>query len=587
MTNRVLNLLVCSSTFFVLLICLLGCQQKITESIVPKNVVPEPKSLDTQFLYTNGSILTMAGDQAEYVEALVTDHESIVYTGQIREATRKYPKATLVNLKGKALLPGFIDPHSHFTNAYTTLHQANVGSPPVGTVTDINSLLNALKTYQTNKVNNEDKWILAWGYDQSELDEARHITKDELDEVFPDHKVVLIHVSGHGAVLNSKALEWAGIDESTETPVGGVIGRMENSDDLSGLLMETSWLAIQKNLPNLTKEDKLAAIPKIMKLYASEGYTSIQDAACFLEELDILKIRSNQERLLLDIAVLPIFIEGEQWLNNPEYTFGNYSNGLKLQGVKLIQDGSPQGKTAFMTKDYLTGGLSGEAIWTGDRMFAYQQFESFVKHYASNGIQLFIHANGDAAIDDVIKAVRNTGITAADDRRTVVIHSQFQRPDHLDDYVALGLSPSYFTNHCFFWGDEHVKNQGIERASHISPLESASNKGIVYSNHSDYIVTPLDPFFILWTATNRISRSGIVLGEDQRVSMFRALQGLTTGPAWQLFEEDKKGKLKPGFVADMIIVDKDPITLQNDEIKDCKIIQTIKRGKVVYENKDE
>ncbi len=581
MKKRVLLPLINQLTICILFLYLVGCQQKITESVATENNVIEPKSLDTQFLYTNGSILTMDGDQAQYVGALVTDNETIVFAGTVREAMRGYTQATLVNLEGKTMLPGFIDPHSHFTHAYSLLRQANVSSPPVGGVTDIKSLLKALKDHQL-KNPDSDGWIRAWGYDQSELNEARHITKDELDEVFPDQKVVLEHVSRHGAVLNSKALEWAGIDQSTEIPVGGVIGRMENSDELSGLLMETSWVAIQKNLPSLTTEDKLAAIPKIMQMYASEGYTSLQDAACFIDELDILKIKASKERLLLDIAVLPIFIEGEQWLNNPEYSFGNYSNGVKLQGVKLIQDGSPQGKTAFMTQEYLTGGLSGESSWTGDRMFAYQQFEGLVKHYASQGIQLFIHANGDAAIDDVIKAVRSTGITAADDRRPVIIHSQFQRPDHLDDYVELGLSPSYFTNHCFFWGDEHVKNQGIDRASHISPLESAINKGIVYSNHSDFIVTPLDPFFILWTATNRTTRSGMTLGEDQQVSMYRALQGLTTGPAWQLFEEDKKGKLKPGFLADMIILDKNPMELEQDAIKDCKIIQTIKRGKVVY-----
>jgi predicted amidohydrolase YtcJ len=163
-----------------------------------------------------------------------------------------------------------------------------------------------------------------------------------------------------------------------------------------------------------------------------------------------------------------------------------------------------------------------------------------------------------------------------------VIHSQFQRPDQLDQYVRLGLSPSYFTNHTFFWGDVHVRNIGAEKAAFISPIRSARAKGIVFSNHTDFNVTPLNPFFVMWTAMARQSRSGRIIGPDQRVDAYTALQGLTTGPAWQLFEENRKGMIKEGLLADFVILSADPVKADVGSVRDIKVLETIKKGKTIY-----
>lgn len=164
----------------------------------------------------------------------------------------------------------------------------------------------------------------------------------------------------------------------------------------------------------------------------------------------------------------------------------------------------------------------------------------------------------------------------------MVIHSQFQRPEQLDDYVRLGITPSYFTNHAYFWGDVHIENVGLENASFISPLMSAKAKGLVTSNHTDFNVTPLDPLFVLWTAMARETRDGAILGAAERADAYSALQTLTTGPAYQIFEEQRKGKLKAGLLADLVILDKNPLKVPVAEIREIKVLATIKEGRTIY-----
>lgn len=269
-------------------------------------------------------------------------------------------------------------------------------------------------------------------------------------------------------------------------------------------------------------------------------------------------------------------------MGNKKYKFGEYRKNFKLQGIKFTQDGSPQGKTAFVTSPYLTGGPAGQKNWSGETTQPKEDFIKQVRGAFDAGLQVFVHANGDGAIDQVIEAVEKAGVTADDDRRTVVIHSQFQRPDHLDKYAKLGMSPSYFTNHTYFWGDVHVKNIGKEKADFISPVKSAVGKGLVYSNHTDFNVTPLDPFFVMWSAMSRTSRTNNVIGADQRINMYTALQGLTTGPAWQIFEENIKGRIKEGLLADFVILSSNPMKTELNELRDIDVLETIKRDKTVF-----
>jgi predicted amidohydrolase YtcJ len=182
----------------------------------------------------------------------------------------------------------------------------------------------------------------------------------------------------------------------------------------------------------------------------------------------------------------------------------------------------------------------------------------------------------------MIDAARAAGITAEQDKRTVIIHSQFMRPDQLDAYAELGFSPSFFTVHAFFWGDVHVENLGRERAYFLSPMASAIAKGLHCSNHNDFSVTPIEPMRMIYTAVERLSRKGEVIGPDQRLSPWQALKALTIEAAWQIREEGEKGTIEGGKFADLVILDADPTTSPTAKILDIAVVETFKEGKSVY-----
>ena len=269
--------------------------------------------------------------------------------------------------------------------------------------------------------------------------------------------------------------------------------------------------------------------------------------------------------------------------NESAAAFGTYHNRLKLQGVKFTLDGSPQGKTAFWSEPLLTPGPGGEENWRGAPLFPPETVNKAMAEVFTKGIQVFCHANGDAAIDMTIDGVRAAGVKASQDRRTVIIHSQCMRTDQLDDYVELGFSPSFFTAHTFFWGSEHTANLGEKRASFISPMKSALDRGLHCSNHTDFSVTPMDPMRVMWSSITRESREGQIIGPAERIDRWQALKALTIEGAWQLFEEDQKGSLTAGKLADLVILDANPLTVETDAILDIKVIETLKEGVPVYQ----
>ena len=535
-------------------------------------------------IFFGGDILTMQGDTPLYVKALAINDGKIAYLGELDKALAMAgPNTIKSDLKGQTLMPSFIDAHGHFMSSLEMVKQVNLANPPVGSVSNIPDIINKLKTYQEQHQVPKGGWILGWGYDKEGLDEQRDITKLDLDPHFPDHKVMIIHVSMHGAVLNSQALKWANITSDTPTPQGSVLARLPNSQEPAGLIMEGAYLPVYLKRPMPDEKEMLNIISQAQRMYSSEGYTHAQDGFTSIKNMNFLKKAAAQNKLVLDVVSLPGFNQFKEWVNNPDYPFGEYNQRLKFQGIKITQDGSPQAKTAHVSEPYLTGGLHGEKDWQGETSLPKEHFIDLVKNAADSGLQLFIHANGDATIDQAITAVRAAGITAKNDKRSVVIHSQFQRPDHLDDYKELGISPSYFSNHAFFWGDVHAKNIGWEKASFISPIKAAKKKGLVYSNHTDFNVTPLDPFFVMWSAMKRETRAGKILGADQTVDAYTALQGLTTGPAWQVFEEHRKGMLKEGLLADLVILSNNPVKTLVDDIRNIKVQNTIKEGISIYQ----
>ena len=317
-------------------------------------------------------------------------------------------------------------------------------------------------------------------------------------------------------------------------------------------------------------------------MYAENGYTLATEGYTHTKDILFLQKAAAEDRLFIDVVSLPGFSEMDQWLNKPEFPFGLWNKRLKLQGLKITQDGSVQGKTASYLKPLLTGGPQGQKDWRGNTTLSYADFAKLFDTGHKAGLQIFVHANGDGAIQQVIKAVEASGLKAGDDNRTIVIHSQMQHPEDLPKYVALGLTPSYFTNHAYFWGDVHRRSLGETRAAFISPMVAAMDAGLKATNHTDFNVTPLDPFFVLWTSMARTTRSGYVLGPDQRIDAYRGLQALTINPAWEYREETRRGSIAPDKLADFVVLTADPLRTPIDKVRDIKVVETIKEGETVY-----
>ncbi|MCM2312034.1 MAG: amidohydrolase [Steroidobacteraceae bacterium] len=529
-----------------------------------------------------GPILTMEGAKPGYVEAVVVSDGRIAFAGAATEAMQQKSAATVVkDLGGRTMLPGFVDAHSHFINAPTLSRMVNVSPSPVGPGDSVAQIIAALQAWQGKTRVPDGGWIMAWGYDDSMVQGGK-LTKRELDAALPSHKVMVFHVSLHGAVLNSQALEWAGITRDTPTPEGGIIARGPDGKEPEGLLMETAFLPVFSRLPQPGEEARLELLKPGQMMYAEHGYTLANDGFTHAKDISFLQKAAAQGRLFIDVVVLPAFSEMDQWLGKPEFPFGEWHDRLKLQGLKITQDGSVQGKTASYLEPLLTGGPQGQKDWRGNTTLPYEDFARLFAAGRKAGLQVFVHANGDGAIQQAIKAAAAAGVKAGDDSRTIVIHSQMQHPEDIPRYVALGLTPTYFTNHTFFWGDVHRQNIGEERAAFISPMKAAMDAGLKATNHSDFNVTPLDPLFMLWTSMARTTRSGHVLGPDQRIDAYRGLQALTVNPAWEYREESRRGSIAPGKLADFVILSADPLETPVDAIRDIEVVETIKEGRTIY-----
>jgi len=388
-------------------------------------------------------------------------------------------------------------------------------------------------------------------------------------------------VSLHGAVLNTAGFKAANYDLNTPTPAGGMTARKPGSTEVAGLVMEHSFLPIFMNMPAPTEAQQLDSFAAAQDLYASNGYTTVQDAPMEPPTRPLYHKAADQGRLYLDVVGYVNWLEFPHVVENRGEPFkGPYQNHFRIGGVKMVGDGSPQGKTAFWTKPLLTPGPTGEKDWRGEPNVSPEEVDNVVKLAYDNGVQLMMHCNGDATIDMLLEGHEAAGAPAG--KRTVVIHSQFVRPDQLDKYVAYGMLPSFFTNHAFYWGDVHVENLGKERAYFMSPTRSARALGLRFSNHSDFAVTPLNAMFILWSSVNRLSRSGQVIGPDERISAHEGLRALTIDAAYQYGEEGSKGSIEPGKLADLTILDANPTTIDAAAIKDIKVRETIKEGKTVY-----
>jgi predicted amidohydrolase YtcJ len=309
----------------------------------------------------------------------------------------------------------------------------------------------------------------------------------------------------------------------------------------------------------------------------------VQDGAASADDIATLRKAAAQNKLFLDVVAYA-------YLQMPGSDIDalapsqEYRQHFRVGGIKLVLDGSPQGKTAFLTKAYLKPPHGQVEGYRGYPTLQDAEVERHVAQAFQREIPLIAHANGDAAADQLINAVRAANeAQGMSDRRTVMIHAQTVREDQLGLMSEQDITPSYFSAHTFYWGDWHRDSVfGVERASRISPLRTTGVRGMKYTTHNDTPIVPQDMQRLIWAGVNRITRSGQVLGKAQRVSPLQALESVTINAAWQYFEESDKGSIEVGKLADLVVLDKNPLAVDPLEIVDIQVMATIKAGVTVF-----
>ena len=320
-----------------------------------------------------------------------------------------------------------------------------------------------------------------------------------------------------------------------------------------------------------------------MNIYARNGITTAQDGASSPETIGLMQAADAQGMINLDIVSYPIGQNGLDQ-NLDSINFGNYEGRLKIGGIKLILDGSPQGKTAYLTEPYYKPPHSESDSYKGYPLIPQSEVSKWVKYYSELNIPIMAHANGDAAADMLIKAVNNAEISS--DHRTIMIHAQTVREDQLDQMKQLRIIPSFFSTHTFYWGDWHRDSVfGEDRAMRISPTKSTLNRKITFTVHNDAPVVPPDMIRLLWSTTNRKTRSGKVLGEEQKISTYEALKAITINAAYQHFEDDIKGTIEVGKQADLVVLSKDPLKIDTENLLEIDVVATFSRGLEIFNAK--
>ena len=536
-------------------------------------------------IYVGGTILTI-NDAQPAAEALAVKDGKILAVGDraTLESSLTGANTRIVDLAGKVLLPSFIDPHSHYYNALLVANQAKVYAPPSGPGKDVPAIIADIQRFATDRAIPKGELIVAYGYDDTVMPDGRLLNRDDLDAAFPDNPVRVDHVSMQGAVMNSLALQKYGYSAATVTPPGGVIVRREGSDEPFGLIMESAYLPVVAMTEPMTPEQEIANTKAAQMLYAEAGITTAHEGATHLAYQQTIQRAADAGANLIDVITFPFITDLDPILAAfPVETWGKYNNRVKIGGAKITIDGSPQGRTAYFTTPYLTGGPAGETNWLGELTFPQDMVNGMVQKVYDLGVPLNLHANGDAAIDAFFIAHEAAAAGDLDkDRRVTMIHAQFTRADQIPKYLAYKIRPSYYTLHTYYFAEAHIKNRGIAQASYISPMRDSIDAGLHPSNHTDFVVAPLDQMFVLWSAVNRISRGGAAIGPGERVTPLEGLKAMTIWAAEQYGEQDAKGSLEPGKLADLVILDGNPLTVDPQATKDIKITETIKEGTTIY-----
>ena len=550
-------------------------------------------------IYYGGNIITMEGDSAVYAEAIVEKEGKIIFVGDKATALSKAgSKAVQVDLAGKTLLPGFIDTHGHMV-----YYGKNLMDQSLTGVKDIPEIIQRMQSHIAQIPG--DGWIVGMGYAPLKMKEQRHPTADELDKVSMDRPVLIVHSSGHGGSMNHALMKLLNIDEKTVDPAGGEYIREKGSKMPAGPMEETALIDVRNQRPAFTGEAADKVIEGASKIWASNGQTTAMECGLGLGADDISIVENAIEKKILPIDLVVFSKESvtddvvnaaygvsesyapkstgnaTKLLSNRVDLDKRYINRVRLGGIKFWLDGNPV--LAWMSEAYATPPPGRKPGFKAYGQIPDSLIFSFFDKYWKTNLQINMHVMGDEAIEQALRAieaaVKKHGMS---DHRPVFVHCGYARPDQITRMKAVGGIPSFLSIALYAQGDEIEKLWGAKRASNGMAMQSMLKAGVPFTLSHDAPITPPLIMPLISAAVNRVTSSGKLLGGDQRVSPYQALQAVTSVAAYQIKEEKSKGTLQAGKLADFVILDKNPLEVAPATLADIKVVETFKEGKSIF-----
>ncbi len=533
-------------------------------------------ALKADMVLLNGRVVTVDANDS-IAGAVAIKSGRIVGVGSSAGVKRFAGKDTEVfDLAGKMVLPGIIDSHTHPSHAATRFLEIDCRAPEIKGVKDIQAAV-----AKRAKEVGAGMWLRVGNYNDSKLAERRHITRWELDAAAPGTPVFIDSDTGHQSVVNSKALEIAGITRETPDPAGGQIDR-DTKGEATGLLYETASELCRGKVPAYTVAQVKEGLRRLWDQFSEWGITSTHDASG-----DLIGIRAYQQLLAEGVRKVRVNLmvrmeEGSEVtlehmrMLGIESGFGN--DWLKVMSLKIMGDGSGAGGTAGVYTPQHRG-PKGLGLMITDP----EHLEMLVMKAHEAGIRVSIHSIGDRGIDVALDCIEKAQkVMALKGMRHRLEHNSCCTMKQLQRIKELGVTPSSSIGYMYGIGDQYAENFGPERSRWLHPHKTMKAMGIIAGGNNDCPVTFYSPFVQIYAAVTRKTGSGQVIGPDEAVSVMDAIRLYTWNGAYLAKEEHTKGSIEPGKIADMIIPDRDILSIPAEEIKDVEVLTTIVDGKVVF-----
>lgn len=546
---------------------------------------PQDPSADSRIkVFVNGTVLPVDAAFSEHVALAISGNKVLAVGNRDDVVAAAGAGATMIDLAGRTVLPGFIEPHMHFALLAGLGHLEDIG--PFRRATFDDALEALRKIRERAAAAGPDEWVLARQFDPILLDPPRDLTTRDLDPFIPDRPAFILNASGHIAYVNSRALQMAGITPDSENPPGGEFGRYEDGSPNGVLYGQAAFLGIllrNQQVVNRMRSGFVEAGREVGAQAAALGITTLCDQAtgglAGPAELDAY-------RAMYQGGPMPVRIRAYAYSEQPGWDEAGVKAGqgdalMRMVGWKIVTDGSNQGFTGRQREPYFTRDTVGIFYVEPDAL------RETVIDRGRKGWPLSLHGNGDAAIDsilDAVEAARDEGIDVRE-LRCRIEHCSILHDDQIRRMKSLGMVPSFLINHVHYWG--HVMRDqvfGPEKVKLLDRCRAVEEAGLNWVMHTDAPISPLGSLHKIRVAVARDlwSEPETVLAPDERVGVEAAIRAVTRNAAWACHSEDEIGSLEPGKLADLVILERNPRSVEPTEISNISISETWMDGNLVY-----